>query len=348
MPPHEPAGEPGGEHDEQDGAGDHERVEHGRRLPGEDARGLVERPVEAGGRHRHRRPLLGLQGQLHRREACLVRQPRALRPQLRELGAGGVAACDERRLRLGVEPGGGDPGREPRDPFEQRCLLPGQRVDLLLQVVDLDLLRDDRAEAREADDRLLHALGRDAQGHRRGAGLGGCVLHVQHVAAEPACSRECALGRLREGVVVLHGDRQLRRVALRPVRRGGGNRRREGLGAGGPGLCGGRERVAGRGGRLGRERRVGEALRLLGADEGGHAGDGGHDHGRGRHRDEDEPARREAEKRRAPPLRLRGGDRPHAFAQGVAGDGTRGLQLPGQVSGVHRLSPSPRVSSGPG
>ena len=73
----------------------------------------------------------------------------------------------------------------------------------------------------------------------------------------------------------------------------------------------------------------------------------------GRRRDGDDHVTAEGEPREPleearPSGRGGGGELAHAVAQGRVGGGPSGLQLGDQVSGGHRLVPSPRVSRAPG
>ena len=82
--------------------------------------------------------------------------------------------------------------------------LAGRRVDLVLDVLDRDVLADDRPERREAIDGLLNVLLRDAQDEVRVAGaLLGIDVERRGIAAERARDRDRLLRALGDGLAVL-------------------------------------------------------------------------------------------------------------------------------------------------
>ena len=143
-----------------------------------------------------------------------------------ELGAGGGAPRCQRRAGLLVDARVLDLRREAGDPLLQPCDALAERVDRLLQVVDLHLLRDDRAERREPRDGVLHSRRGHAHRQRRGAVGAGGVRHADHVAAERPRGLQRLLRRLGQGVGVGHLDRQARDDALRTTGRRPGRGRR--------------------------------------------------------------------------------------------------------------------------
>ena len=92
-------------------------------------------------------------------------------------------------------------------------------VERLLEVVDLDVLGDDRPEIGESRDRCGRLARRDAKGERGGPAVAGGVLDRDDVAAEVASDRQRLLGRRRERVLVVDGEREGRVAALRPAGR---------------------------------------------------------------------------------------------------------------------------------
>ena len=60
----------------------------------------------------------------------------------------------------------------------------GEGLERALEILDLHVLRDDRAELRQARDRLLGTGVRNPQGQRAGAGLAACHLRADDVPAE--------------------------------------------------------------------------------------------------------------------------------------------------------------------
>ena len=152
------------------------------------------------------------------------------------------ARSAERGRPLELDGQRGDPRAKPLD-------LAVEAVERLLEILDLDVLRDDRAERREPRDRVACAARRDAERDgRRAVGARG-VLHVDDVAAEVPRDRERTLRRLGERVGVLDRERERCDVALgtagqragrrllRGGRVGGGGRRDEsGAGLGGRAL----------------------------------------------------------------------------------------------------------------
>src|SRR5262249_18101104 len=101
------------------------------------------------------------------------------------------------------------------DRVAQRLHLAEPPVELLLDVLDRDVLVEDRAQRGEADERLLDAADRNTENEIRRPALGtGAVLDAAHVAAEPARQAKRTFGRRREA---LHLQRQLGLVELRPA-----------------------------------------------------------------------------------------------------------------------------------
>ena len=146
APAERPPTPPGSEADEHERADEDEREEHDRRLPGEDLHRLVERPVKPGRRSRHRRRTVGDEAELDRGQPRLCRLSGAIAPQSRELGAGGRTPCRQRGPGLRVDARVLDLRCEAGDALLQPCDALAERVDRLLQVVDLNLLSDDRAK----------------------------------------------------------------------------------------------------------------------------------------------------------------------------------------------------------
>src|SRR6185312_442823 len=108
------------------------------------------------------------------------------------------------------------------DPGAHLLLAAVERVERLLEIVDLDVLGKDRAEAREPGDRVGGVGGRDPECQRRGALVARGVLHRDDVAPEIPGDPERLLCRVREGVVVLHLERERGAVALEAAREGAG------------------------------------------------------------------------------------------------------------------------------
>ena len=163
APPARAAGPPHGECNECNGGeGDGERENHDR-LPGEDRERLVERAVEARPGCGDPGALLGAEIELDRRVASGL----------------GASPPGSREARGAVPaPARAAPGDVPaRPPFcalerdvqrgdlrLEALELTVERVQRLLQVVDLDVLRDDRAETGEPRDRVCRACGWNAEG----------------------------------------------------------------------------------------------------------------------------------------------------------------------------------------
>src|SRR5207244_6625034 len=95
-------------------------------------------------------------------------------------------------------------GRLPRllqngDPPAKRLYLLEARVELRLDVLDGDVLGEDRAQRREADDRLLDASDRDPQDEIGGPPAAArAVVDRAHVAAEGAGQAKRSLRRAGE------------------------------------------------------------------------------------------------------------------------------------------------------
>ena len=70
----------------------------------------------------------------------------------------------EHCLGLGVERLGVEPRTDPRDLTQHACLAMRQLVEILLEIVDRDLLRDDAPEPGEAGNRVLYPVDRYADG----------------------------------------------------------------------------------------------------------------------------------------------------------------------------------------
>ena len=116
------------------------------------------------------------------------------------------ARCSIRRARSAdgpLELG----GRRRGDTCSQALELAIEPVERFLQVLDLDVLGDDRPE-REARDGVPSRRAATAKRHGgRSVGAGG-VLHGDDVAPEVAGDGESALGRLRQRVGVLDRERR--------------------------------------------------------------------------------------------------------------------------------------------
>ena len=94
----------------------------------------------------------------------------------------------------------------------------GEGLERALEILDLHVLREDRAELRQARDRLLGTGMRDPQRQRGGAGLAACHLRADDVPTELTGDLECPLRCSRDRVGVGDLERQLRGVALCPTR----------------------------------------------------------------------------------------------------------------------------------
>ena len=216
-------GRPDGRGDEHErGRGDGER-ERDDGLPGEHLDRAVERPVESRAGHDRAAAFLGPELELDRRVPRLGGRGGAARAELAELRLRLRALLEQsgalRRRGRPLELDGqrGDPRAKPLD-------LAVEAVERLLEVLDLDVLRDDRAERREPRDRVACATRRDAERQRRRAVGARGVLHVDDVAAEVPRDRERTLRRLGERVGVLDRERERGDVALGTAGHGTGRR----------------------------------------------------------------------------------------------------------------------------
>ena len=108
-------------------------------------------------------------GELDRRHARLGLGRGDALPQRAQLTAQDAEPGTEHCLGLGVERLGVEPRTDPRDLAQHACLAMRQLVEVLLEIVDRDLLRDDAPEPGEAGNRVLHPVDRDADGERRAA-----------------------------------------------------------------------------------------------------------------------------------------------------------------------------------
>ena len=133
---------------------DRER-EHDVRLPGEDLDRPVERSVEPRRGCRHGGAALGASSSW----MVAMRASRRRRRDSHAAAAARARAAARRASSVGrARPPLGplELGRERCDLRPQALALALERVDRLLQVVDLHLLGDDRAERREPRDGVLH------------------------------------------------------------------------------------------------------------------------------------------------------------------------------------------------
>ena len=85
---------------------------------------------------------------------------RSARSSPRRIAEPGTEHC----LGLGVERLGLEPRTDPRDLGQHAGLAMRQLVEVLLEIVDRDLLRDDAPEPGEAGNRVLYPVDRYADG----------------------------------------------------------------------------------------------------------------------------------------------------------------------------------------
>ncbi len=123
----------------------------------------IARSIRDGGSHRSGRTARD-HGQLDRRHARLGLGRGDALPQRAQLPAQDAEPGTEHCLGLGVERLGVEPRTDPRDLAQHACLAMRQLVEVLLEIVDRDLLRDDAPEPGEAGNRVLHPVDRYADG----------------------------------------------------------------------------------------------------------------------------------------------------------------------------------------
>ena len=216
RPAARPAGRPdGGGHEREGGRGDRDRQQDDA-LPREHGECLVERAVEARPGNGDAAVLLRAEVELDRgvlrfgggRRVAHTNVAQG-RPRLRPL------LLETRALDVGLGPF--DRGGERCDAGAQLLLAPVERVERLLEVVDLDVLPEDRAEAGQPGHRVRGVARRHPERHRRDACVPGCVVHGDDVAAKVTGDRERLLGGGGERVRVVDLEGERGAVALGAV-----------------------------------------------------------------------------------------------------------------------------------